>query len=71
MFSYTDTKQCPWWVVPSDDKKRARLNCISHLLNQIEYQEVSYPDITLPELNKDGYMRTPIEEQSFVPDNYE
>ncbi|GAL23853.1 transcriptional regulators LysR family [Vibrio variabilis] len=54
MFSYTDTKQCPWWVVPSDDKKRARLNCISHLLSQIEYQEVSYPDITLPELNKDG-----------------
>ncbi|GAL21577.1 hypothetical protein JCM19235_1399 [Vibrio maritimus] len=41
------------------------------MLNQIEYQEVSYPDITLPELNKDGYMRTPIEEQSFVPDNYE
>ncbi|MCG6282472.1 polyphosphate kinase 2, partial [Vibrio diabolicus] len=37
MFAYTDTKHCPWWVVPSDDKRRARLNCISHLLSQIDY----------------------------------
>ncbi|MCG9583366.1 polyphosphate kinase 2 [Vibrio tubiashii] len=70
MFAYTDTKQCPWWVVPSDDKKRARLNCISHLLEQIEYQDISYPEIELPELNKEGYIRAPLEEQTFVPEKY-
>ncbi|MBN3493932.1 polyphosphate kinase 2 [Vibrio neptunius] len=70
MFAYTDTKQCPWWVVPSDDKKRARLNCISHLLEQIEYQDITYPEIELPELNKEGYIRAPIEEQTFVPEKY-
>ncbi|CAM2844338.1 polyphosphate kinase 2 [Vibrio neptunius] len=70
MFAYTDTKQCPWWVVPSDDKKRARLNCISHLLEQIDYQDITYPEIELPELNKEGYIRAPIEEQTFVPEKY-
>ncbi|KFI13490.1 polyphosphate kinase 2 [Vibrio coralliilyticus] len=70
MFAYTDTKQCPWWVVSSDDKKRARLNCISHLLEQIDYQEITYPEISLPELSKEGYIRTPIEEQTFVPEKY-
>ncbi|MGY3688072.1 polyphosphate kinase 2 [Vibrio coralliilyticus] len=70
MFAYTDTKQCPWWVVPSDDKKRARLNCISHLLEQIDYQELTYPEISLPELSKEGYIRAPIEEQTFVPEKY-
>ncbi|PAR84512.1 polyphosphate kinase 2, partial [Vibrio cholerae] len=52
MFAYTDTKHCPWWVVPSDDKKRARLNCISHLLSSVEYQEIEHAPITLPEINK-------------------
>ncbi|MDN3610818.1 polyphosphate kinase 2 [Vibrio ostreicida] len=70
MFAYTDTKQCPWWVVPSDDKKRARLNCIDHLLNQIEYQDITYPDIDLPHLNKEGYTRAPLNEQTFVPQKY-
>lgn len=70
MFLHTDSKHCPWWVVPSDDKKRARLNCISHLLSQIDYQEVHYPDIELPDLNKEGYIRAPIEEQTFVPQRY-
>lgn len=70
MFLHTDSKHCPWWVVPSDDKKRARLNCISHLLSQIDYQEVDYPPIELPELNKEGYIRAPVEEQTFVPQRY-
>lgn len=70
MFNYTDTKQSPWWVVASDDKKRARLNCISHLLSCIDYQEVEHPQIELPEINKEGYIRAPIEEQSHVPDKY-
>lgn len=70
MFAYTDTKHCPWWVVPSDDKKKARLNCISHLLSQVEYEELEHPVIELPELNKEGYVRAPIDDQTFVPDRY-
>ena len=70
MFSYTDTKQSPWWVVASDDKKRARLNCISHFLSCIDYKEVDHPKIDLPDINQEGYIRSPIEEQSHVPDKY-
>lgn len=70
MFTYTDTKSSPWWVVPSDDKKKARLNCISHLLSQIEYKALEYPDVELPELNKEGYVRVPIDDQTFVPEKY-
>ncbi|MFN1648294.1 polyphosphate kinase 2 [Vibrio rotiferianus] len=70
MFAYTDTKSCPWWVVPSDDKKKARLNCISHLLSQVEYEELEHPEIKLPKLNKKGYVRAPIDEQTFVPEKY-
>ncbi|WP_394861284.1 polyphosphate kinase 2 [Vibrio cholerae] len=70
MFAYTDTKHYPWWVVPSDDKKRARLNCISHLLSSVEYQEIEHAPITLPEINKQGYVRPPIEDQTFVPQRY-
>ncbi len=70
MFAYTDTKQSPWWVVRSDDKKKARLNCISHLLTQIEYKDIEYPPVELPELNKEGYVRSPIDEQSHIPEIY-
>ncbi|BCK06104.1 hypothetical protein VCSRO17_0666 [Vibrio cholerae] len=70
MFAYTNTKHCPWWVVPSDDKKRARLNCISHLLSSVEYQEIEHAPISLPEINKQGYVRPPIEDQTFVPQRY-
>ncbi|EJL6299005.1 polyphosphate kinase 2 [Vibrio cholerae] len=70
MFAYTDTKHCPWWVVPSDDKKRAHLNCISHLLSSVEYQEIEHAPISLPEINKQGYVRPPIEDQTFVPQRY-
>ncbi|MGR5212684.1 polyphosphate kinase 2 [Vibrio rotiferianus] len=70
MFAYTDTKNCPWWVVPSDDKKKARLNCISHLLSQIEYEDLEHSIIELPKLNKAGYVRAPIEDQTFVPEEY-
>ncbi len=69
MFSYTDTKQSPWYVVNSDDKKRARLNVISHLLSLIPYQYIETEQIDLPErLNKKGYVRPPLSEQTFVPD---
>jgi len=71
MFEYTDTKQAPWVVVPSDDKKRARLNCIQHLLNSFDYQDVLPAPIELPPLqDAGGYVRPPVEEQTFVPENY-
>jgi polyphosphate kinase 2 len=68
MFAATDIKQAPWWVVESDVKKIARLNCISHLLTQIPYGEIEHPEIVLPVLNKhSGYVRPPITDQTFVP----
>jgi polyphosphate kinase 2 len=71
MFSYTDTKQSPWFVVEADDKKRARLNCISHLLSKIPYKYIVPEQIELPKRNKSfGYVRTPISEQTFVPEKY-
>jgi len=70
MFAYTDTKHSPWYVVNGDDKKRARLNSINHFLTQIPYAELQYTEIKLPDINKEGYVRTPIEEQSWVPEKY-
>jgi len=71
MFGYTDTKQSPWYVVNADDKKRARLNCISHLLFMIPYEYIQPEKIKLPERqNRSGYVRTPISEQTFVPEIY-
>ncbi len=71
MFEYTDTKQSPWNVVPSDDKKRARLNCIRHLLDQFDYKDVvPGPIDLLPRKPEVGYVRPPMNEQSFVPDCY-
>ncbi len=70
MFAYTDIKQSPWYVVESDDKKRARLNCIAHLLEQIPYQKIEHPAIELPEISTAGYVRAPFHEQTLVPDRY-
>jgi len=69
MFNYTDTKQSPWYVVNSDDKKRARLNVISHLLSLIPYEDVVPDPVELPERPKEkGYVRPPMSEQTFVPE---
>jgi polyphosphate kinase 2 (PPK2 family) len=69
MFSYTDTKDSPWWVVNADDKRRARLNCIHHLLSKIPYEDVTPKDLKLPDLPPDrGYVRPPIDSQTFVPE---
>ncbi|KXX68160.1 polyphosphate kinase 2 [Flammeovirga sp. SJP92] len=70
MFAYTDTKQSPWYVVKADDKKKARLNCMSHLLSKIPYEEIKYKKIDLPPINKEGYVRPPLDDQTFVPDKY-
>jgi polyphosphate kinase 2 len=71
MFKYTDIKQAPWWVVNSDDKKRARLNVICHLLSMVPYGDVNLEQIILPPRQSDyGYVRPPITDQSFVPELY-
>ena len=65
-FQYTDIKQAPWYVVPSDDKRRARLNCMSHILSQFEYGDVVPEPVKLPEREDVAYIRPPIGEQTFV-----
>jgi polyphosphate kinase 2 len=71
MFAYTDTKQSPWYVVEADDKRRARLNCISHLLSLIPHEDVPREKIVLPPLERDkAYVRPPMTEQTFVPKKF-
>jgi polyphosphate kinase 2 len=71
MMAHTDTKHSPWYVVLADNKKRARLNCIRHLLDQIPYKDLTPQPITLPRRPPDkGYVRPPITDQTFVPDCY-
>lgn len=71
MFAYTDTKQSPWHVVEADDKRRARLNMIHHLLSQIPYEDLTQKPIKLPPKKIDvAYVRPPKGEQSFVPNKY-
>ena len=71
MFSHTDIKQAPWYVVNSDIKKHARLDCISHLLSQVPYQDVTPEEIVLEERPpQTGYVRPPLEEQNFVPETH-
>lgn len=71
MFAHTDIKQAPWWVVNADVKKRARLNCISHLLSVIPYEDLTPEEIVLPERGTtEGYVRPPISEQTFIPEPF-
>jgi polyphosphate kinase 2 len=71
MFAHTDIKQAPWYVVNGDDKKRARLNVIHHLLSLIPYEDLTPEPIVLPPRQRDsGYVRPPITDQTFVPEVY-
>jgi len=71
MFDYTDIKQAAWYVVDADDKKRARLNCIDHILSSIAYEDMLPDPIELPpRVEGTGYIRPPFEEQTFVPEKY-
>jgi polyphosphate kinase 2 len=71
MFRHTDIKQAPWYVVNADDKKRARLNVIHHLLSLIPYEDLTPEPIVLPPREPErGYVRPPIDEQTFVPEVY-
>jgi polyphosphate kinase 2 len=71
MFAHTDIKQAPWYVVNADNKKRARLNVIRHLLSLFPYVDLTPESITLPPREPDGgYVRPPMSEQTFVPEVY-
>jgi len=71
MFSFTDTKQAPWYVVHADDKQRARLNTIAHLLSMIPYKDLTPKPFKLPPLKHDvAYVRPPVTDQTFVPEIY-
>jgi polyphosphate kinase len=71
MMKYTDIKQAPWYVVNADNKRKARLNCISHFLSMIPYEDLTPDQVELPaRQTNEGYIRPPIEEQTFVPETY-
>jgi len=71
MFAHCDIKQAPWYVVNSDVKKHARINCISHLLTLIPYKDLTPEPPTLePRPEQSGYVRPPIEDQTFVPETH-
>ena len=71
MFAGTDITEAPWYVVNADDKRRARLNCISHLLAQVPYEDLTPPAIKLPRRQSDKkYVRPPMSEQKFIPQVY-
>jgi len=71
MFAHTDIKQAPWWVVRSDNKKRARLNVIHHLLSMVPYEDLTPEPIVLPPRQRDtGYVRPPMEDQTFIPEPF-
>jgi polyphosphate kinase len=72
MFARTDTDESPWWVVDADDKRNARLNCMSHLLSLVPYEDLTPPAPTLPTRPspRDAPARPPKESQRFIPRRY-
>ena len=71
MLERTNTPEAPWWVVQADDKKKARLNCIHHLLEQMPYSETEHPTIVLPDrVRNDNYVRQAIPQEILVPEIY-
>jgi polyphosphate kinase len=71
MMAACDVKATPWWVVPADSKRRARLNCIAHLLNAFPYKDYSLKKLQLPSRQIDPtYVRPPISRQKYVPEVY-
>ncbi len=70
MLDATDTKDAPWYIVRSDDKRRARLNCISHLLSRIPYKKIKHKPVTLPPRSKKGKYddQATLKSRNFVPE---
>ena len=71
MLERTHIPEAPWWVVQAVDKKKARLNCIAHLLSQLPYEEVPHPTVVLPErVRNPEYLRQPVPASMYVPEVY-
>jgi polyphosphate kinase 2 len=71
MIERTHIPEAPWWVVQAVDKKKARLNCIDHLLSQVPYQEVEHPHVELPgRVRNPDYIRHPVPADMIVPEKY-
>ena len=71
MLERTHIPEAPWWIVPADDKKKARLNCIAHLLSQLPYEEVERPEVVLPpRMRNQDYVRHPVPQGMIVPQAY-
>jgi hypothetical protein len=72
MLEATDTEEAPWYIVRSDDKRRARLNCIAHLLNLIPYKEVPWDKVHLPKRSSKGAYddQATLKGRNFVPETY-
>lgn len=71
MLERTHIPEAPWWVIEAVDKKKARLNCISHLLSRVEYGEVAHTEVVLPQrVYHDDYIRGPVPQEMFVPAKY-
>jgi polyphosphate kinase 2 len=69
IFAHTDIKQAPWYVVEADQKRRARLNCIAHLLSLIDYEDLSPGPVDLPQhVDHKAYVRPPMGDQNIVPE---
>ena len=70
-FARTDIPEAPWFIVKINDKKRARPNCIRHLLEQIPYEDVPYDEVALPDrVNKPEYERAVLPQELYVPERY-
>ena len=71
MIEKTHIPEAPWWIVQAVDKKKARLNCIDHLLSLVPYQEVDHPDVVLPErVRNPEYLRNPVPANMIIPEKY-
>ena len=71
MLERTHIAEAPWWVVQADDKKKARLNCIHHLLEQMPYSETEHPPVVLPErVRHQDYVRQPVASSIVIPEIY-
>jgi hypothetical protein len=71
MLERTQIREAPWWVVQAVEKKKARLNCIHHLLQQMPYEEVAHPQVVVPErVRHEDYERHPVPQSMIVPEVY-
>ncbi len=71
MLERTHIPEAPWWIVAADDKKKARLNCIDHLLSLVPYSEIAHPEVVLPARERrPDYTRQPVPPEMFVPQKY-